>query len=91
MRIRLYADEDSMEKNLMRALRTRGVDVLTPAEAGMVDRADDEHLDFATESRRVVLTYNVKDFFRLHKEYLSAGASHAGIILVRQKEYSVGE
>lgn len=45
---RLYFDEDSMDEDLVSALRARGVDVITAFEKGMIGRVDDEHLDFAT-------------------------------------------
>lgn len=44
-RPRLYVDEDSMSRALVRALRTRGIDVVTAldearSEAEMVDRVE---------------------------------------------------
>jgi hypothetical protein len=39
----LYIDEDSADRNLVQALRARGVDVLTAQEAGMIERTDKEH------------------------------------------------
>jgi hypothetical protein len=48
MKSRLYFDEDSMDRNLIVALRARGVDVLTALEADMIHREDSEHLEFAT-------------------------------------------
>lgn len=35
MKIALYFDEDSQDSTLIRALRSRGVDVLAASEAGM--------------------------------------------------------
>jgi hypothetical protein len=46
--IRLYFDEDSMRRSLVRALRARGVDVITALDAGMIEREDVDHLDYAT-------------------------------------------
>jgi predicted nuclease of predicted toxin-antitoxin system len=89
--IRLYFDEDSMRRSLVRALRARGVDVITALDAGMVEREDAEHLDYATEQGRVLCSFNVGDFYRLHSEYVAQGKPHAGIILMRQQYYSVGE
>jgi hypothetical protein len=43
--LRLYIDEDSMDRALLRALRARGVDVITALEEGMTEREDTEHLD----------------------------------------------
>ena len=87
----LYTDEDSMDTVLVRALRVRGFDVLTAQEAGMVGRTDADHLKFATAERRVLCTFNVGDFWALHGEYLLAGRSHAGIVLMPQQRYTVGE
>lgn len=80
-----------MDKDLVQALRARGVDVLTALEAGMIERADEDHLKLAAEQGRVLYTFNVGDFFRIHREYLGRGKSHAGIILARQQRYSVGD
>lgn len=89
--IRLYLDEDSMSRSLVHALRARGVDVTTALDEGMIERDDAEHLDYATDQGRVLYTFNVGDFNRLHKEYLTQGKSHAGIVLAPQQRYSVGE
>jgi len=89
--IRLYMDEDSMDEDMVRALRARRLDVLTAFEASMLHRSDDEHLDYATTQGRVVCTFNVADFYRLHREYLRAGKTHTGMILVPQQRYTPGE
>jgi predicted nuclease of predicted toxin-antitoxin system len=89
--IRLYIDEDSMSRGLVRALRARGVDVVTALDAGMIQREDEEHLDYAIEQGRVLYTFNVGDFYRLHTTYVARGKQHPGIILARQQHYSVGE
>jgi hypothetical protein len=91
MKIRLYTDEDSMQRALVRALRSHDVDVLTPVEAKMVDRDDVVHLEYAKSMGRVLCTYNVKDFAQLHSAYMKSQKSHAGMILMRQQEYSLGE
>jgi hypothetical protein len=91
MTIRLYFDEDSMDHKLVRALRARSMDVKTALDDNMIDRADEEHLDFATQQGRVLFSFNRGDFYALHTRYLSKGKSHAGIILANQQHYSVGE
>lgn len=91
MTLRLYMDEDSMDQALVRALRSRAVDVVTAAEAGMIERSDASHLDHAALDRRVLCTFNIADFWTLHAEYLSRSRSHAGIILMPQQRYGLGE
>lgn len=87
----LYIDEDSMSRALARALRARNVDVTTALEQDMIEQPDSAHLDYATAQGRVLFSYNVGDFCRLHSDYLAQGKSHAGIIVSPQQRFSVGE
>ncbi len=80
-----------MRHALVRALQARGVDVTTALVEEMIERSDEEHLDYATAQGRVLYTFNVADFYRIHGEYLTQGKSHTGIILAPQQRYSVGE
>ena len=91
MRLRLYLDEDSMNSKLVRALRGRGVDVITAREAGMIGRNDKDHLEFAAREDRALYTFNIAHFCELHSQHLSLGKSHMGIILAQQQRYSVGD
>jgi hypothetical protein len=84
-------DEDAMEQALVRGLRARGVDVLTAEDAGMMHRDDPDHLAYAAAEGRVLCTFNVGDFWALHSKYLTAGRTHAGIVLMPQQRYGVGE
>lgn len=77
-----------MDQDLVRALRARGVDVTTALEAGMIEREDREHLDYATAQDRVLYTFNIGDFYRLHRIYLAEGKFHAGMILGPQQNVS---
>ena len=63
MKIRLYLEEDSMSHALVRGLRSRGVDVTTALEEGMIQRTDEEHLQCATTMQRSLYSFNVADFF----------------------------
>jgi hypothetical protein len=87
----LYFDEDSTDWRLINSLRARGIDVISALEVNMLRRDDDEQLDFATAQNRVICSFNIRDFNRIHKEYMEAGKEHAGIILVQQQQFSVGE
>ena len=89
-RMRLYIDEDAMRHATVSALRTRTVNVVTAAEAGMLNRSDEEQLTAATLAGRVLYTFNARDFFRLHQAWLSRGLTHAGIIVGEQKRFSPG-
>lgn len=91
MRIRLYLDEDSMDRALVRALRARQVDVLTAVEAGLIAKPDSQHLTYASDSSRALFTYNVGDFCRLHESLIREERGHSGIICAQQQSYTIGE
>jgi len=89
-KIRLYLDEDSIKNSLVVALRNAGVDVITAADANKLSCTDEEQLIWATEDNRVIYSFNVGDFCRLHILYMVEGRNHGGIILSKQR-YSVGD
>ena len=90
MRICLYFDEDSARHSLARELRVRGADVITPLEAGMMNKTDEEQLQWATGRHRTIYSFNRGDFYRIHTARVKKGQFHDGIILSRQ-DLSVGE
>ena len=84
-------DEDAQRHALLRALRSRGIDVLSAQEAGLTEVDDAQHLTFATQEGRVLFSHNVGDFYGLHRQWLSTERNHAGIVLARQQAFTVGE
>jgi len=82
-KIRFYTDEH-VGKAVVRALRRRGVDVLTTPEAGMLGAPDAEHLARANSEGRVVFTQD-DDYLRI-----ACTVGHAGIVYAQQ-ETSVRE
>ena len=86
MIVRLYCDEDSEQHALVLALRNRGVDVLTAFEAEMLGEPDDRQLAHAAAQGRAIYSFNVRDFCRLHAEWLADERSHAGIVLAQQQQ-----
>ena len=65
------------------------MDLVTAYETGLVRMPDEEHLAYATSVGRTVLTFNVRDFAKLHTQYLSTGRHHAGIIVSDQAPVGV--
>jgi len=82
--IKLYLDEDAISRALIRALRARGVDLLSAQEAQQIGVADKEQLVYALAQGRTIFTFNTRDFAVLHTEYLSQQQTHAGIIVSDQ-------
>ena len=62
-----------MYKGLVQALRARGIDVITALDADMVARPDEAHLSYAAEQGRVLYTFNIPDFYKLHADFLAHG------------------
>lgn len=86
----MYFDEDATRHSLVRELRIRGAEVITPLEAGMTEKTDAEQLEWAARNGLTIYSFNRRDFYRLHTSWLERGRSHAGIILSRQ-DLPVGE
>ena len=75
---RLYSDEN-FDHHVVEELRKLGHDVLTAYEAGRANQRlpDSEVLDFAIRQARAVLTFNRRDFKRLHRTV----RPHCGVVI----------
>ena len=80
-----------MDGDVVRGLRSRGIDVIIAADAGMIRRKDEEHLHFATAQRRALYSFNVGDFYEIHTAWITSGRDHCGLVLTQQRRYSTGE
>lgn len=89
--MKVYLDEDAQDGDFVTALLFRNVDALTSGDAKMNGRSDREQLEFAVRERRILFSHNVGDFSVLHIEYLQNEKEHAGIVLVGQRQFSIGE
>ena len=83
--MRLYLDDDSVQRLLLRLLRNNGHDVETPAEAGMVGEPDAVQLTHAVRADRILVSRNHKDFLELHNLVDVTGGAHTGILIVRRE------
>jgi hypothetical protein len=72
----LYADEN-FDARVVAEMRRLGHDVTTVQQAGRQGRPDPDVLADAAADGRAVLTFNRRDFLRLHRR----SAAHAGIIV----------
>lgn len=75
---RLYTNEN-FPISIALELRRLGHDVLTIQDTGQAGKSlsDPDNLDVAIRDGRAILTYNRKDFIRLHRQR----AGHEGIIV----------
>jgi hypothetical protein len=77
----VYLDEDSLHRRVARALRPDH-DVVTTLEAGNSGFSDEDQLEYCARQGRAIVTANQADFARLHRDWMSSGREHAGIIIL---------
>ena len=77
--------DEHIARAVVLALRQRGINVLTVADAGKLGATDEEQLAFARIEGRVFFTRDA-DFLRLH----AAGIPHAGIAYASRR-VSIGD
>jgi hypothetical protein len=86
--IALYLDED-IPPLAARLLRTEGYDVVSAYDAGMVQKEDEDHLQYAATNHRTIVTFNQRHFAPLYEHWWFGGREHHGIVLSR--EYKLDE
>jgi len=77
--MRFHLDEH-VDHAIARGLRQRGSDVTTTTDAGLLGATDDQQLEFALQSGRVLFTQDA-DFLGLHLQ----GSAHAGLSARRDR------
>jgi len=84
---RLYGDEN-FDVHAIELLRQLGHDALTVRDAGKGNQSTPDHevLAYATENNRAVVTFDRRDYFRLHH----ANAAHGGIVACTYDADSAG-
>jgi len=78
----LYLDDCAFSHRLRQLLQNVGHDVQVPADANppLTGVDDPDHFAHAKATRRIILTYNPRDFKTLH----DADPNHPGILVVYQ-------
>jgi hypothetical protein len=83
--IKVYLDEDG-HTFIAHALRLRGWEALTTEEAGRRAASDLDQITFAAAHGYTIVTYDIRDFPRLHAEIVTGGGSHGGIIVATRRD-----
>ena len=81
--IATYLDED-VHVLVGELLSRRGYRALTTRDAGQLSKLDIDQLAYAAARGMAIVTHNRRDFEELHRQYIDAGQSHAGIIIAAQ-------
>lgn len=81
--MRLFLDAHISGPRIARALRERGHDVRAADEERDLDGLEDEHLlQLAADDRRVMITFDVKDFTVIARRWAEGDKTHAGLGIV---------
>lgn len=82
--IRFFTDED-VYGSVARRLRELGFEATSTPEADRLGATDQTQLEWAVQEGRVLLTFNVADFARLHGEWMSLPRHHADLVVSSQR------
>jgi hypothetical protein len=81
---RFFTDED-LYGDVAVTLRRFGFDAISTPEAGRLGSGDEEQLAWAAGEVRVLVTFNVADFARLHHVWMTQGRTHSGLVVSQQR------
>jgi hypothetical protein len=82
--IRFVTDED-IHGAIAVQLRAARFDAVSTPEVGRRGSTDHGQLTWAALEGRTLVTFNVSDFARLHREWMTFGRHHAGIVVSSQR------
>ena len=84
-----YFDDNCSDTDVVRGVRSAGIFVSTSLDANLYGAEDPDHLEHAAASDLVVVTGDQKDFTRLNAQWLYAGRTHSGIVIIQQQRFDV--
>jgi len=80
--------DEMFTDSIAEQLRFKDHDVLAVvADPALIGLPDDQILAHATDTRRSLVTANIKDFMPLDARYRAASQTHTGMILVSTKTF----
>ncbi len=89
MPLRFFFDECA-DEDVARGLRRRGIDVVTAAELGRKELPDEDQLEFARRTGRVIYTTD-RHFLRLVADWLRKGIEFPGVVYHTQGAFTKGQ
>jgi predicted nuclease of predicted toxin-antitoxin system len=81
--VALYIDED-ITNQLAALISQRGFRAVSAVDVGMVERSDEEHLEYASARSMTLFTYNERDYIELARSWMTTGPTHSGILISDQ-------
>ncbi len=81
---RFFTDED-VYAAVAPSLRKAGFSAVSTPEAGRLGLSDESQLAWAADQARVLVTFNVAHFAKLHGVWMRQGRHHAGLVVSKQR------
>lgn len=88
--MKLFLDEN-ISPRVAKQLRDYSFDAVSVFDIKANGFSDEQQLETAINEKRAFVTYDLKDFINLAKDYIAKGKQHYGIILVSNKTISQRE
>lgn len=89
--VALYTDED-ITNLIAKLLRERGYKAISARDVEMLEKSDEEQLEYAVERKMTILVYNRDDYLEIDKRWRAAQRTHFGILISEQfSERQIGE
>ncbi len=79
-----YFDED-VSVIVAKIIRVHGFKIVCASGVKECGRSDEEQLKYATKNNHILVTHNIRDFIKLHRDSLKKKFRHTGIILATRK------
>jgi hypothetical protein len=88
--LKLYFDED-VAPIVYKSLRARGFDCESALELGRRQIADEDHLQYAIERGRILISHNREDYIVISERWRKLKRAHCGMVLAfrRRNSYEV--
>ena len=82
--VSFYFDED-ISVVVAKIIRAHGFKVICASEVKECGITDEEQLKYAAKNNYILVTHNIRDFIKLHKDSVEKEFNHSGIILARRR------
>ncbi|MFQ5752550.1 MAG: DUF5615 family PIN-like protein, partial [bacterium] len=80
---------EHLSPRLASQLQKHGFNRTTSQETKLLSQSDEKQLAFAVSQKRALVTFNIRDFSRLHEKYQANGDKHWGIIFSTREPINV--
>lgn len=79
--MKYYLDED-LSPRISEILRKRGIDAVSAQDVGKGHCSDFDHLSYAVEQKRCMVTRNRNDFIKLTVQFFNDNRPHFGLLII---------